>query len=247
MDDSSYAELMLDFGADYGDCDPFPTDYGMYGYSSFGRVFDANSTRALRMIGLDEEGFDLVGEVYAGLNNALVAAFPEQSCSDASAANNRENAMSVLRNPSTKVVVAVDMKVGSVMPGLKNYLARGGSIIFCCNSPGMTCAPDMNRVYESLGLPWRMGDYHRSDFTVNQSSVVGEAWRLFPAEFNVKAVRIANATCEQSLFLEPDTASSSAVLARYGTAGGYIAFFGDVNGEPETDMSIVALIKWLLA
>jgi hypothetical protein len=215
----------------------------------------------LKTIGMDQNNLWLYPEVFKGLVRSLVNAFPTDVDGIRAVATTPRSVLGALTDPSTDIILMIDLKARRFMSDIKTFLATGGSLIVCGNTAGHSSPPDINTFWTDLNLPWRMGSYHRTTFALNRQCFVAndEMRRELPKSFSVKAFQLANVPPPQCLYLPTadsrvqshvfsptrvDQEQTPVACARTGN-GGYVAWFGDVNGEEETDAVIVSLVKWI--
>ena len=52
---------------------------------------------------------------------------------------------------------------------LAQYTKDGGTVICCCNFSSFCRPPDLCRFFAAFDLQWKSGDYHRTDFALNEA------------------------------------------------------------------------------
>ena len=116
--------------------------------------------------------------------------------------------------------------------------------------------PRFDAFFAAMGLPWKHGDYHRTDFQFSSSCVLPEGVRAgsFPMPYSMKVLHVKDALPEQRIFVPVEEArtqsrvfppagvdrSQAAVVGAH-VGRGYLVYVGDVNGERESDRVVVAL------
>ncbi|PQE31256.1 triacylglycerol lipase protein [Rutstroemia sp. NJR-2017a WRK4] len=110
--------------------------------------------------------------------------------------------------------------------------------------------------FGAFDLPWKRGDYHRTDFEFHPSCVLpaGATPSSFPAPYSMKVLHVRNAQPREKIFIPvPDAQSQSHVFAPAfvdrtqaavvgATLGnGYLAYIGDVNAEAESNRVLISL------
>jgi hypothetical protein len=120
--------------------------------------------------------------------------------------------------------------------------------------PSFAPPPDLDRLFNSLGLPWQSGSYHRTDFRVNPDMKHIDTSGLVPS-YSQKALHVKHVARDDAIYLPSESSRiQSAVFppdkiedltespAVFGTVGrGKVGYLGDVNGEVETDPVVVAM------
>ncbi|KAK0262826.1 hypothetical protein B0A54_09062 [Friedmanniomyces endolithicus] len=113
--------------------------------------------------------------------------------------------------------------------------------------------PNIKTLFQTFGLPWVSGDYHRTDFHVNTATTHVNTASLVPS-YSHKALHLAHvergdavywptsASRAQSMVFAPqavDTAQTPAVL---GACGRWkVGYTGDVNHEEPTNLVVLAM------
>lgn len=115
--------------------------------------------------------------------------------------------------------------------------------------------------FARCGVPWKRGDYHRTDFGLNEAagrSVLpagaGAGSVAFPPSFSIKALHVQGARAEEKLYVPVSEArmqsavfspervdESQAAVVGTKMGDGFLAYCGDVNGEVESSRVILAL------
>jgi hypothetical protein len=55
-----------------------------------------------------------------------------------------------------------------VLEQVTNYVKAGGVAIFAASFSSFISPPDMNKFWNTWGLSWKFGDYHRTDVFLNR-------------------------------------------------------------------------------
>jgi hypothetical protein len=137
------------------------------------------------------------------------------------------------------------------------YLRNGGLVIFALHFPSFITMDVFDRFWkQTFDLPWKHGDYHRTDFQFNRTCTLPNsvASASFPAPYSMKVLHVKDARSHEKLFVPtPGSMTQSHVfppghvdLAQAGIVGtkvgnGYMVYVGDVNGEKGSDSAILAL------
>ena len=133
-----------------------------------------------------------------------------------------------------------------VLPKLVSYLQNGGLVIVALHFPSFTNMDRFDNFFEFFQLPWKHGDYHRTDFQFNPSCVLPctVAKDSFPPPFSMKVLHVKNAREGEKIFIpvpeattqshvfpptHVDQAQAAVVGAKVGD--GFLIYAGDVNGE----------------
>ncbi|KAI9769772.1 MAG: hypothetical protein M1840_003766 [Geoglossum simile] len=144
----------------------------------------------------------------------------------------------------------------AVLDKVVAYVRNGGLVVVGLHFTNFTNMDAFDQFFETLGLPWRRGDYQRSDFRLNPSCSLptGVASSSLPAPYSMKVLHIKNAQPHEKIFIPVadamsqshvfapeyvDQAQAAVVGARIGN--GYLAYVGDVNSEKGSDNIILSL------
>jgi hypothetical protein len=144
----------------------------------------------------------------------------------------------------------------AVLEKLVSYVRNGGFAIVGLHFPNFATFDAINDFFGAFGLPWKSGDYHRTDFQFNPSCILpaGVSASSFPAPYSMKALHVRDArpnekiliptgdAATQSLVFAPqlvDQAQAAVVGATVGN--GYLVYIGDVNSEDASNGVMVSL------
>ncbi|OBT92911.1 hypothetical protein VE01_08955 [Pseudogymnoascus verrucosus] len=137
------------------------------------------------------------------------------------------------------------------------YVRNGGLVIFGLHFPNFTRMDDFDNFFNrAFGIPWKHGDYHRSDFKLNPtcSLPLGAASDSLPAPYSMKVLHVKNAQPHEKVFIPVsgaktqssvfpteyvDQAQAAVVAANVGN--GYLVYCGDVNPGDASDSVILSL------
>ncbi|KAI4274378.1 MAG: hypothetical protein LQ337_003977 [Flavoplaca oasis] len=170
----------------------------------------------------------------------------------------------LLSHSSLRAILVVDggLTVGkehiALQKQLSSYAQAGGTVIFCCLFTSFSRPPDLNRMFQSFGLPWEFGAYHRTTFYLSQNtkSVLGHQRAIeLEREYSMKAVHLKNTPVASRLYVPieqsrtesrvfppsaVDQEETPAAFSRHGS--GWIGYVGDVNNEQGSRALIMALL-----
>lgn len=142
---------------------------------------------------------------------------------------------------------------------LASYVQAGGTLICCLNFSSFCRPPDLNTFMAAFNLPWKSGDYHRTDFVLNQAfkdRFGAERFAKLQPAYSMKALHVQNAQSTSTIYgptsasrtqsavfpaEKVDLAQSPAVLEKCGE--GAVAYLGDVNGEEGTRALVLVMIE----
>eukprot|EP00775_Hariotina_reticulata_P002275 gene2275-2587_t len=164
----------------------------------------------------------------------------------------KADAARVLADAAVKVVIANDALAA---PLLQPLLSRGGTAIFAGLFSSFTNMPDFCACFSSLGLPWKNGDYCRSDYWPTPTALT--RFQGLPPAYNAKALSAMNVALGDRIYTPNDESKVQSFVfeatpldvdqasVAFGKAkGGYVGYVGDVNGEEATSFIILALAVW---
>lgn len=149
-----------------------------------------------------------------------------------------------------------DRKNAEVLQKVISYVQNGGIAIIGLHFPNFVTMDAMNDLFASFGLPWERGDYHRTDFEFNPSSVLPRVVEAssFPGPFSMKTLHIKNARPLEKIFIPISDAQTQshvfapeyvdrtqAAVTGAKIGNGYLVYCGDVNGEVGSNQIISVL------
>jgi MYND finger len=171
----------------------------------------------------------------------------------------RGAAVRVLKDPNTKIVLAVTpwvTKRKANLP-LKEFLERGGAL-FCCGQFSNTIRPlKADEFFQKMGFPWKFGSYCRTDDQLTPAAAA--KFSNMPQSYSNKATRLADVNPSDRIYAptadsrvqsmvfaaEPvKTDQASVVLAKC-FDNGYFGYIGDVNDEAESAIVVANICEWL--
>jgi hypothetical protein len=114
-----------------------------------------------------------------------------------------DQALSVLKDKSTKVILAITSWVAKALKKknlpLKEYMKRGGTLL-CCGQFSNTIKPlETNDFFDRIGFPWVFGSYCLVEDQHNPGFSHLQLPNL-PEIFSVKATRLLNVDFQEKLF-----------------------------------------------
>lgn len=137
------------------------------------------------------------------------------------------------------------------------YVKNGGLAIIGLHFPNFVRMDAMENFFAgAFQLPWKRGDYHRTDFELNPSCALpdGTMSTLLPGPYSMKTLHIKNARPHEKIFIPvsgaqtqshvfaPEYVDQTQAAVTGATIGnGYLVYCGDVNGEAGTDKIILSL------
>lgn len=177
-------------------------------------------------------------------------------------AKSSNGAIRYLETNNPKAIIVTDegltkTKNKAVLDMVLSYIRNGGLVIIGLHFPNFTAMDVFDRFFnESLGLPWKHGDYHRTDFQFNPSCTLpaNSVKESFPLPYSMKVLHVKNARPNEKIFVPiPDSTTQSAVFApsyvdeeQAAVVGaklgeGFLVYVGDVNGEEGSNKVMLSL------
>jgi hypothetical protein len=144
-----------------------------------------------------------------------------------------------------------------VLQNVISYVQNGGLVIAGLHFPNFVRPDEFDNFFASaFALPWRAGDYHRTDFELNRSCVLPQGVKTssLPGPYSMKTLHINNARPHEKIFVPVRNARTQSLVfaptpvdptqaavtgAKIGN--GYVVYCGDVNPEEGSDKVILAL------
>ncbi|KAL8844150.1 MAG: hypothetical protein Q9176_001556 [Flavoplaca citrina] len=179
-------------------------------------------------------------------------------------ARSAADAKSLLSLSTLRAILVVDggLTVGkehiALQKQLSSYAQAGGTVIFCCLFSSFSKPSNFNGMFQSFGLPWEFGAYHRTTFYLSQNikSVLGHQRAIeLEREYSMKAVHLKHTPVDARLYVPieqsrtesrvfppsaVDQEETPAAFSRHGS--GWIGYVGDVNNEQGSRALIMALL-----
>lgn len=136
------------------------------------------------------------------------------------------------------------------------YVKNGGLAIIGLHFPNFVRMDAMENFFSgAFQLPWKRGDYHRTDFELNPSYTLpdGTVSSSLPGPYSMKTLHIKNARPHEKIFIPvsdaetqshvfgPEYVDQTQAAVTGATIGnGHLVYCGDVNGEAGTDNIILS-------
>ncbi|KAM7193946.1 hypothetical protein V8F20_008216 [Naviculisporaceae sp. PSN 640] len=155
-----------------------------------------------------------------------------------------DGAIQALGNQSTPPIIliadAAITRRTRVFEEVAACLRKGATVVLCgCFSTSVNQG-QFNRSFAQLGLPWKMGSYHRATTTLRRETVGPELASRLPSSYNQKAMFVKGAERPAMWYTEAPS-STEAAAAFVGVGNGKLGYIGDVNGEKETTSVVLAM------
>jgi hypothetical protein len=170
-------------------------------------------------------------------------------------------AINYLTTTTPRAIIATDEGLtkssnAAVLEKVLSYIQNGGLMIIGLHFPNFTAMDVFDRFFQTLGLPWKHGDYHRTSFRFNPSCTLpnGMNSASFPGPYSMKVLHVKNAKAQEKIFVPVpggmtqsavfppayvDQAQAAVVGAKIGE--GYLVYDGNVNPEEGQVKVILAL------
>ena len=165
---------------------------------------------------------------------------------------------------SLRAVLVVDggfakQKSKTLQLSLSQYAKAGGAVIMCGLFSSFVSPPDFTALAQRMELPWKMGDYHRTDFALNPAfkSVFGpQGFSNLQTSYSMKTVHLEGVPTEAKVYLpthqsetqsmvfsaaKVDTTQCPAVWQKHGE--GFVGFIGDVNNEEGSQILLLTMLS----
>jgi hypothetical protein len=171
-------------------------------------------------------------------------------------------ALQYLADTNLKSVYVADegineRKNSEVLSSLIGWVNAGGIAVIGSLFPSFTTGSEFGRFFNKWGLPWRMGDYHRSTFVLNPSiHQLSSHSANLTTSYSMKAVHLKGVNAEDILYtpsedsrveshvFEPSPVDLSHVPVAYTRiGGGFLGYIGDVNAEEGSTGVILAMLR----
>lgn len=173
-----------------------------------------------------------------------------------------DGAIRYLDNNSPKVILVTDEGLTKtenkpVLEKVQSYLQNGGLVIFGLHFPNFTPMGAFDKFFkEQFGLPWKHGDYCRSNFQLNPSCTLPTMVTKgsFPSTYCMKVLHVKDARPDEKIFVpvsgamtqshvfppdHVDQAQAAVAGAKFGN--GFVVYAGDVNPGQKSDQMILTL------
>lgn len=144
-----------------------------------------------------------------------------------------------------------------VLTCLVAFMRAGGTVVLAGQFSNHFSDAAATRLFgEVCGLPWRLGEYHRSTFAPNRAfDIPALPLAALPASYNTKTLHAKDVPPAHALYYPAEGAQVTSLVfpsrpaenteetpAAFGPVGdGYLGYIGDVNHEEKTTDVIVAM------
>ncbi|KAJ3758825.1 hypothetical protein EV360DRAFT_43092 [Lentinula raphanica] len=138
---------------------------------------------------------------------------------------------------------------------LVRYVEAGGIVVFGCNFSNHLTSKRAGPFFRAWGVPWELGDYHRTTVYLNKNDVLGLDVTGLEPSYSVKALNLAkvlpnlavyspsSSSLTESHVFAPTSVDASQTPAAYTAfAAGFMGYTGDVNAEEPTTKIIMAML-----
>jgi hypothetical protein len=175
---------------------------------------------------------------------------------------NARKALQYLADTNIKGVLVADegiieSKNSEVLSSLIRWVNAGGIAVVGSLFPSFTTGSEFDRFFNKWGLPWKMGDYHRTTFVLNPSiPELSSHSANLTTSYSMKAVHLKGVMAQDVLYaptedsrveshvFPPSTVELSHVPVAYTRIGdGFLGYVGDVNGEEGSTGVILAMLR----
>ena len=175
---------------------------------------------------------------------------------------NARKALQCLADTNLKGVFVADEGIiknrnSGVLSSLIGWVNAGGIVVFGSLFPSFITGSEFDRFFEKWGLPWKMGDYHRTTFVLNPSiPQLSNHLANLMTSYSMKAVHLKGVNAEDVLYaptedsrvqshvFAPSPVDLSQVPVAYTRIGdGFLGYIGDVNAEDESTNVILAMLR----
>jgi ribonuclease HI len=126
-------------------------------------------------------------------------------------------------------------------------LHRGATVVLCgCFSSTVT-EGEFNRFFASLGLPWVRGGYERVTVTLKPDIVGQDLAVRLPSSYSTKAQFAAGVVNSATWYTSKEgwESRNQAAVAFINVGQGKLGYIGDVNGENESTVVVLAMCDLL--
>jgi hypothetical protein len=175
---------------------------------------------------------------------------------------NARKALQYLADTNLKSVFVADEgiienKNSEVLSSLIGWVNTGGIVVFGSLFPSFITGSEFDRFFTKWGLPWKMGDYHRTTFVLKPSNPqLSSQLANLTMSYSMKAVHLKGVKAEDVLYVPtedsrvqshvfaPSPVDMSHVPVAYTRIGdGFLGYIGDVNAEDESTSVILAMLR----
>lgn len=175
---------------------------------------------------------------------------------------NAQEALRHLADTNLKSVLVADEGIiesenSEVLSSLIGWVNAGGIAVVGYLFPAFTNPSEFNRFFKKWGLPWKMGNYHRTTFVLNPSiPQLSSHSANLTTSYSMKAVHLKGVNAEDILYAPaedsrvesrvfgPSPVDLSHVPAACTRIGdGFLGYIGDVNAEEGSTGVILAMLR----
>ncbi|KAH7020754.1 uncharacterized protein B0I36DRAFT_25331 [Microdochium trichocladiopsis] len=192
-----------------------------------------------KVLALILESEQLFNDIHANLISSIGALTTLERVSDPQAALDE-----LARAPLSTVILAADGAIThhqAVREKVLDRLHAGATVILAGQFSNFVNDGQFDRLMSSLGLPWKRGDYSRTNLRLWRSAVGNAALSdKLPPMYSAKAVYLKNVAPSGVWYTsEYDSSQTAVALARVGQ--GRLGYLGDVNGETHSNQVVLGL------
>jgi hypothetical protein len=145
----------------------------------------------------------------------------------------------------------IESKNSEVLSSLIGWVNAGGIAVVGSLFPSFITGSEFDRFFDRWGLPWKMGDYHRTTFVLNPSTrQLSSNSANLTTSYSMKAVHLKDVMAEDVLYAPTEdsrvasTVDLPHVPVAYTRVGdGFLGYVGDVNAEEESTSVILAMLR----
>lgn len=181
------------------------------------------------------------GEMFDDLYSHLISQI--KSKAEVEQATTTEDALRMLdQQPPPSVILVADggiTRQRKVLERVIGLLREGATVILAACFSSFVSQGEFDRLFATIGLPWKRGSYHREVVKLHRDAVGDLADRLSP-EYSQKALFAANVDRSAIWYAEKETSTEGAVVCTK-VMTGTLGYVGDVNGEEGSKTVIMAM------
>jgi hypothetical protein len=130
---------------------------------------------------------------------------------------------------------------------LASYVDDGGSVVFGGAFDALAQFDKLEALFANFHLGWKASSYTRDSLRL--SGDWEDKYAFLPKEIDIKAVFLTGVSPDDAVYLPAYNATSSAsqtpIAVSQNDLGGLVGYIGDVNAEPCTTPSILAMFDLL--
>lgn len=158
----------------------------------------------------------------------------------------KTQALKELSSPDLTAVLITDpgiseRKNAEVLTQLVAFVKSGGAVVIGGLFSSFITPPNMDKFFlQGWGLPWKMGDYNRSNFNLNHSSHVRFQDAL-ASTYSMKAVYLKGTSPDQRVYERADPYPQAPVVYRK-IEKGSLGYIGDVNAETDSTAVVLSML-----